>query len=614
MTHRSLAVVSPLARLRSRKLRRFGECVREEFVVVQPLEQGDPGFLGDYRVVGRLGEGGMGRVFLGRSPSGRSVAIKVVHASLVHEPEFRDRFRREVEASRLVGGAFTAPVIDADTEAEQPWMASSYIPGPSLHQAVAEQGVMPPVTLAALAAGLAEALVSIHRAGLVHRDLKPSNVLLADNGPRVIDFGIARALDATGLTRTGVTIGSAGFMSPEQVSGGEITAASDVFSLGAVLAFAATGAGPFGVGSAPVMLYRVVYEAPDLDTVPDPELRALLADCLAKEPALRPTPQQILRRVAPAAPWAPHIPVAGRPTTDGQTGGPTRPATLAEMFTQYAGAPLCPSGSSGRQASAPGDPRRFVRRDVTAPAAGAHAKGADPVAPSPAPASGFGPVPRYTPVPAGAVPGPGSVPAAPRPVAAWRLDERSGTRATDDAGRYHATATAVRWGTSHGEGAEFNGFSSEVATEGAVIDTARGSFTVGAWVQLGVIPPHFVTAVSQDGEETSGFYLQYSSDEGRWAFARPDLRVTSVSEPVAGARTHLTGVCDSVAGELRLFVNGVQEGAIRDRVLIVSEGPFVIGRGRYGRRPVDHFPGSIKDVMVFDRALTKGEIGGLLRP
>ncbi|MFD6132107.1 serine/threonine-protein kinase, partial [Streptomyces diastaticus] len=274
---------------------------------MQPLEQGDPDFLGDYRMVGRLGEGGMGRVFLGRSPSGRSVAIKVVHASLVHEPEFRDRFRREVEASRLVGGAFTAPVIDADTEAEQPWMVSSYIPGPSLHQAVVEQGVLPPVTLAALAAGLAEALVSIHRAGLVHRDLKPSNVLLTDDGPRVIDFGIARALDATALTRTGATIGSAGFMSPEQVAGGEITAASDVFSLGAVLAFAATGAGPFGVGSAPAMLYRVVYEPPDLQGVPDPELRALLADCLAKEPALRPTPQQILRRVAPAAPWAPRM-------------------------------------------------------------------------------------------------------------------------------------------------------------------------------------------------------------------------------------------------------------------------------------------------------------------
>ncbi|MFF3629212.1 LamG-like jellyroll fold domain-containing protein [Streptomyces sp. NPDC002164] len=613
--------------------------------MVQPLKQGDPSSLGDYRVVGRLGEGGMGRVFLGRSPSGRSVAIKMVHASLVHEPEFRARFRSEVQASRAVGGAFTAPVIDADTEAEQPWMVSSYIAGPSLHQAIVDQGALPPVAVAALAAGLAEALVSIHRAGLVHRDLKPSNVLLADDGPRVIDFGIARAFDATGLTRTGVTIGSAGFMSPEQVNGGEITAASDVFSLGAVLTFTAIGVGPFGVGSAPVMLYRVVHEAPDLQAVPDPALRALLADCLAKEPALRPTAQQILRRVASAAAWAGHIPAADHSAAGGQAGVPTRRATLAEMFTQCSGMRLSSSVASGGQSPAPGDPRRSVCRDATAPGAagiaeavvpaasqvpgssvGAYEKVAAPVAPSPT--SGARSAPGPAPVPAGSVPGyefepafrsvPGAgsepVPAGPRPVGAWRLDERSGVRAMDVTGRHHATATAVRWGTGHDEGAEFNGFSSEVATDSAVIDTARGSFTVSAWVRLGVIPPHFVTAVSQDGEETSGFYLQYSSDEGRWAFARPDLRVASRTEPVAGEWTHLTGVCDSFAGELRLFVNGVQEGSVRDRILIVSEGPFVIGRARYGRRPVDHFPGGIKDVMVFDRALTEAEISGLLRP
>ncbi|MFH8476495.1 LamG-like jellyroll fold domain-containing protein [Streptomyces sp. NPDC018000] len=581
--------------------------------MVQPLKQGDPSFLGDYRVVGRLGEGGMGRVFLGRSPSGRSVAIKMVHASLVHEPEFRARFRSEVQASRVVGGAFTAPVIDADTEAEQPWMVSSYIAGLSLHQAIVDQGPLPPVTVAALAAGLAEALVSIHRAGLVHRDLKPSNVLLADDGPRVIDFGIARAFDATRLTRTGVPIGSAGFMSPEQVNGGEITAASDVFSLGAVLAFAAIGVGPFGVGSAPVMLYRIVYEAPDLEAVPDPALRALLADCLAKEPALRPTPQQILRRVAPTAPWA-CPPAADHSAAGGQAGVPTQRATLAEIFNQYSGMQLSSPVASGGQSPAPGDPCRSIRRDATAPAAAGIAE-AVVLAVSQVPGSSAG---AYEKVAAPVAPSPtfgsGPVPAGPRPVGAWRLDERSGVRAMDVTGRHHATATAVRWGTSHGEGAEFNGFSSEVATDSAVIDTARGSFTVSAWVRLGVIPPHFVTAVSQDGEETSGFYLQYSSDEGRWAFARPDLRVTSRTEPVAGEWTHLTGVCDSFAGELRLFVNGVQEGSVRDRILIVSEGPFVIGRARYGRRPVDYFPGSIKDVMTFDRALTEVEISGLLRP
>ncbi|WP_374227519.1 LamG-like jellyroll fold domain-containing protein [Streptomyces sp. AC627_RSS907] len=583
--------------------------------MVRPLEQGDPSSLGDYQVVGRLGEGGMGRVFLGRSPGGRQVAIKVVHASLVHEPEFRDRFRREVRASRLVGGAFTAPVIDADTEAEQPWMVSSYIAGPSLHQAITDQGALPPVTLTALAAGLAEALASIHRAGLVHRDLKPSNVLLADDGPRVIDFGIARAFDTAGLTRTGATIGSAGFMSPEQVHGGEMTAASDVFSLGAVLAFAATGVGPFGVGPAPAMLYRVVYEEPDLAAVPDPGLRSLIADCLAKDPALRPTPRQLLGTVAPAAPWTGHTPAAG-PATGGQAGVPTRRATLAEMFTQYAGAPLTPPAASGGQRAESEDPRRSMGLATAPPAAGRTAEAADPTASpgpgdpagvhekaaalvAPPPAPGFGPV---------------AEPPRLRPVGAWPLDERSGTRAADTTGHHHAVATAVRWGESHGEGAAFNGFTSEVVTDAALIDTARGSFTVSAWVRLGVIPPHFVTAVSQDGEETSGFYLQYSSHEGRWAFARPDLRVASRTRPVAGVWTHLTGVCDSFAGELRLFVNGVEEGAIRDRRPTPSEGPFVIGRAWYGGRPVDHFPGSIRDVMVFDRALTEREAGSLSRP
>ncbi|MDQ0988711.1 LamG-like jellyroll fold domain-containing protein [Streptomyces sp. V2I9] len=583
--------------------------------MVRPLEQGDPRALGDYQVVGRLGEGGMGRVFLGRSPGGRPVAIKVVHTALVHEPEFRDRFRREVQASRRVGGAFTAPVIDADTEAEQPWMVSSYIPGPSLHQEVAEKGPLPPVTLTALAAGLAEALASIHRVGLVHRDLKPSNVLLADDGPRVIDFGIARAFDATGLTRTGATIGSAGFMSPEQVGGGEVTAATDVFSLGAVLAFAATGVGPFGVGPAPVMLYRVVYEEPVLEAVPDPALRSLVADCLAKDPALRPTPRQFLRRVAPAAPRAGRTTVGGAGTGE-QAGVPTRRATLAEMFTQYAGAPLTPPAASGGQQAAPGDPRRSVGLNTAPPAAEriAEAAGSPTLADPPAPAGAH----EEVVAPAAPPPAPGFGPAVvvprPRPVGAWPLDERSGTRASDATGRRHAVATAVRWGERPGQGAEFNGFTSEVVTDAAVIDTVRGSFTVSAWVRLGVIPPHFVTAVSQDGEETSGFYLQYSSHEGRWAFARPDLRVASRTRPVAGEWTHLTGVCDSFAGELRLFVNGVEEGAIHDRRPTPSEGPFVIGRARYGRIPVDHFPGSIKDVMVFDRALTEREARSLSRP
>lgn len=337
-----------------------------------------------------------------------------------------------------------------------------------------------------------------------------------------------------------------------------------------------------------------------------------MADCLTKEPALRPTPQQILRRVAPAADWPGRPPAAGHPAGGGDAGVPTRRATLAEMFTEYSGTQLFSSAASGGQSAPPTAPRRPVRRDATAPAAAGIAEAVLPassaIAGGSAGARGKGAAP-VTPPPS---PGAGPVPAGPRPVGSWRLDEHSGVRASDATGRHHATA--VRWGRSPGEGAGFNGFSSEVATDAVVIDTARGSFTVSAWVRLGVIPPHFVTAVSQDGEETSGFYLQYSSDEGRWAFARPDLRVTSTTAPVAGEWTHLTGVCDSFDGELRLFVNGVQEGSVRDRILIVSEGPFVIARARYGGRPVDHFPGDIKDVMAFDRALTGAEISDLLRP
>ena len=202
------------------------------------LEPDDPRSVGDYRLLSRLGAGGMGRVFLGRSPGGRLVAVKVVHAELVRRPEFRSRFRREVQAARLVSGAFTAPVIDADPDAPRPWLVTSYIAGPSLEQVVAERGPLPTAAVLSVAAGLAEALVSIHAVRLVHRDLKPSNVLLAEDGPRVIDFGIVRTVEADSLTGTGQLAGSPGFMSPEQVGGGEITPASDVFCLGAVLAFA----------------------------------------------------------------------------------------------------------------------------------------------------------------------------------------------------------------------------------------------------------------------------------------------------------------------------------------------------------------------------------------
>jgi hypothetical protein len=236
----------------------------------------------------------MGEVYLGKSPGGRLVAIKLIRPDLAEERGFRSRFSSEISAARNVSGIYTAAVVDADADAELPWMATVYVPGPSLTDAVEDNGPLPVDSVLALAAGLAEALQAIHRVGLVHRDLKPSNVLLATDGPRVIDFGISLALERSMMTATGMVMGSPGFMSPEQARGKrEVGAPTDVFSLGAVLAFAATGNGPFGTGPTPALLYRVVSEPPDLTGVPD-RLTALIGHCLAKDPADRPTPTEIL--------------------------------------------------------------------------------------------------------------------------------------------------------------------------------------------------------------------------------------------------------------------------------------------------------------------------------
>ncbi len=261
------------------------------------LRPGDPELIGPYRLRGRLGAGGMGRVYLGLSPGGRAVAVKVIRAELAQDPEFRARFRREVAVARTVSGLYTAPVLDADTDGDEPWLATAYVPGPSLADAVTRHGPLPAASVLMLAAGLAEALSAIHGAGIVHRDLKPANVLLAADGPRLIDFGISRAAEASALTHTGLVVGSPGFMSPEQAEGREVGPASDVFSLGAVLAFAATGQGPFGSGSTPALVYRVVHNQPDLDLVPA-GIRAVVERCLSKDPGARPTAAALLAGAA----------------------------------------------------------------------------------------------------------------------------------------------------------------------------------------------------------------------------------------------------------------------------------------------------------------------------
>jgi eukaryotic-like serine/threonine-protein kinase len=269
------------------------------------LAPGDPELIGPYRLRGRLGAGGMGRVYLGLSPGGRAVAVKVIRAELAQDPEFRARFRREVTVARTVSGLYTAPVLDADADGPEPWLATAYVPGPSLADAVTRHGPLPAASVLMLAAGLAEALSAIHGAGVVHRDLKPANVLLAVDGPRVIDFGISRAGEASALTHTGLVVGSPGFMSPEQAEGREAGPPSDVFSLGAVLAFAATGQGPFGSGSTPALVYRVVHNPPDLDLVPA-GIRPLVERCLAKDPAARPTAATLLAGAAyPVQDWLP---------------------------------------------------------------------------------------------------------------------------------------------------------------------------------------------------------------------------------------------------------------------------------------------------------------------
>ncbi|MEU2053899.1 serine/threonine-protein kinase [Streptomyces bungoensis] len=260
-----------------------------------------PEYAGHYHLQSCLGSGGMGVVHLARSASGMKLAVKVVHAEFARDPEFRGRFRQEVAAARRVSGAFTAPVVDADPEAERPWMATLFIPGPTLSDEVKRNGPMAPAQVRRLMAGLAEALRDIHRVGVVHRDLKPSNVLLAEDGPKVIDFGISRPKDSELRTETGKLIGTPPFMAPEQFRRPrEVGPAADIFALGSVMVHAATGRGPFDSDSPYVVAYQVVHDEPDLTGVPD-DLAPLVLRCLAKEPEDRPTPDELMRELRSVA-------------------------------------------------------------------------------------------------------------------------------------------------------------------------------------------------------------------------------------------------------------------------------------------------------------------------
>jgi len=337
-------------------------------IVVKNLLPGDPATVGPYKLLGRLGQGGMGVVYLARSPGGRTVAVKVIQPQLANEPGFRTRFAREVAAARGVGGMFTALVVDADTDGTVPWLATAYVAGPSLAEAVEGQGPLPPESVLALAAGLAEGLQAIHTAGVVHRDLKPSNVLLAADGPRVIDFGISRAREASMLTQTGTVMGSPGYLSPEQAEGQVVGPPSDVFSLGGVLVFAATGEGPFGSGPTPALMYRVVAKEPNLAQVPE-QVRPLIERCLAKDAADRPTPGELLAQldalgagigvVTPQWLPEPYTQALGRYVPTAVTPTPSAAARVEDTSPVAQGTPagltaVAPAAAAGLAAAAAG--------------------------------------------------------------------------------------------------------------------------------------------------------------------------------------------------------------------------------------------------------------------
>ncbi|MDH6586516.1 hypothetical protein M2161_005622 [Streptomyces sp. SAI-133] len=389
---------------------------------MQPLGVDEPTAVGPYRLLGRLGSGGMGRVYLGRSAGGRTVAVKIVHPHFALDEEFRARFRREVDAARRVGGAWTAPVLDADPEAPVPWVATGYAAGPSLASAVTDGGPLPEHSVRVLGAGLAEALAAVHELGLVHRDVKPSNVLLTVDGPLLIDFGIARATDGTAsLTSTGVSIGSPGYMAPEQILSKGVSAAADVFSLGAVLAYGATGTPPFPGDSSASLLYKVVHEEPELGSLSG-ELREVVEACLVKSAQERPAPGEVARRLAPqgaarlvAAGWLPGAlveqvgrsavellnleAVAERPSGPVGFSSPSVGGGPADPVGAFGPPPVMPSVSPGAPPAPATGPAAYP---VTPPAATGTPSG--PAVPEPRDA-----VPHETVVPSDSRSGPGKL-------------------------------------------------------------------------------------------------------------------------------------------------------------------------------------------------------------
>ncbi|MFJ8786224.1 serine/threonine-protein kinase [Streptomyces sp. NPDC102476] len=522
---------------------------------MQPLGVDEPTAVGPYRLLGRLGSGGMGRVYLGRSAGGRTVAVKIVHPHFALDEEFRARFRREVDAARRVGGAWTAPVLDADPEAAVPWVATGYAAGPSLASAVTDGGPLPEHSVRVLGAGLAEALAAVHGLGLVHRDVKPSNVLLTVDGPLLIDFGIARATDGTAsLTSTGVSIGSPGYMSPEQILSKGVSGAADVFSLGAVLAYAATGAPPFPGDSSASLLYKVVHEEPELGSLTG-ELRELVGACLSKSAQERPTPAEVARRLAPegaarlvAAGWLPGALVeqVGRSAVQ-----LLNLEAVGERTGEQASGPVgfsSPSvgGGSSGTAGAFGPPPVMPLVSAGAPPADAAGPPAFPVTP---PATTGGP---FVPEPRDAAPHETVVPS----------DRRPGP------GRLSVSVAAASTSGDNGRGRRMS------CTVALAVAGALAAVTVGSVFLFDLLPGR--------GDDDSA-----SSSPGNGAYSSAPTSVPSASLPSASSAPSASSTPSSAAP------SGPSE--VPARYLGTWEGP---GSGLGGSLPMGTFRITVKKVSI----------------
>ncbi|CAM5305628.1 serine/threonine-protein kinase [Streptomyces avidinii] len=468
------------------------------------LSADDPHEIGGYRLHARLGSGGMGVVYLAYTPGGRPIALKAVRREFAADPEFRERFAQEVASARRIHGLFTAQVVDSGEDERMPWLATAYVPGPSLHQVVERHGPLPVRTVLLLVAGIAEALQEIHRVGVVHRDLKPANVLIAGDGPRVIDFGIARAADATALTGAGLRIGTAAFMAPEQALGHPVTSATDVFALGALAGFVAGGVPPFGAGPESGALYRVVHEHPDLGRIPH-ELHDLLSWCLAKRPEDRPTTADLIAAVQA------HPLVGPRPQfTEGWL-----PRPVLEEVGVRREMPDAPARRAPSASAAPPVPDH-LQATMAADAAAYPAHGLGPGV-APGSRSGPGGTMPYTPIPA-ATPTPTPTPTAtPPPAEPARRDRRR------DRSRLPVLVLAAAALLTCGAAAYWFGFPPEEAdtagepVPGAPRPTSTASAYVPGYVQTELTAPDSgyefdLRAGKVVPVETAAWYLARASD------------------------------------------------------------------------------------------------------